>query len=204
MRARCRRREFRSGTIGIAPARERGAREAAECVMGCHVVSCFRCRVIMCSGDSGHNAVGSGPASGFFSGAIRRRVRGMAFLLSTPVSFLSPAGDGTLIRAYPARARARVGAGAVCAPDCPGAPPRASRTQGARLPFLPRGSLRASAHAGSLRTTPAAILSGGERIRCQAEKRIISNISNNPGIVPGIPSATAEKTGRGDDRGLPP
>ena len=54
------------------------------------------------------------------------------------VPFLPPPaapGGGTLIRAYPARARARVGAGAVRAPDCPRA---RGRTQGARLPSVPR------------------------------------------------------------------
>ena len=59
--------------------------------------------------------------------------------LPNPSSFRSsrPAapGGGTLIRAYPARARARVGAGAVRAPDCPRA---RGRTQGARLPSVPR------------------------------------------------------------------
>ena len=105
VRARCRRREFQTGAIGIAPARKRGA-GATGSVTGCHDMSCFPCRAVMRCGRSGHEAVGSGPASGFFSGVICLRVRGTAFLLSTPASFLSPAGGGTLIRAFRERAGA--------------------------------------------------------------------------------------------------
>ena len=151
--------------------------------MGCHGLSCFPCREVMRCGRSGHNAVSSAGVSGFFSGVFRLRFRGIAFLPFAPVPFPPLADGGTLIRAYPARAPARVGAGAVRAPDCPGAPPRASRPRGARLPSAPRRSLRTGAAAGGLRMTPAAALSGGERVRCQAEKRIISNIANIVGFA---------------------
>ena len=68
-------------------------------VMGCHVLSCFPCRAVMRCGRSGHSAVGSAGVPGSFSGVFRLRVRGMAFLLSAPVSFPPPADGGTLIRA---------------------------------------------------------------------------------------------------------
>ena len=77
-------------------------------------------------------------------------------LLPSSSSFRSPrnrpASGGTLIRAYPARAlvpvRARVGAGAVRAPDC------AHEAEGARLPQVSQGFFRAGAGMGgsSLRT----------------------------------------------------
>ena len=51
-----------------------------------------------------------------------------------PYSRVMRAGACALGRAFRA--------GAVCAPDCPGAPPRASRTQGAALPSPPRPFLR--------------------------------------------------------------
>ena len=63
---------------------------------------------------------------------------------------------GTLIRAYPARAPApagaRVGAGAVRAPDCPR--PRDARTQDAPVPSAPQGLFGAGAHRSGLRTPP--------------------------------------------------
>ena len=68
-----------------------------------------------------------------------------------------PGAAGTLIRAYPARAPAPVGArrrGAVCAPDCPGAPPRASRTQGALRPLAESGAFFAPARTAK-RSGPA-------------------------------------------------
>ena len=120
--------------------RGEGLRDVSWDVMFCHVFHAGRSCAAALPGIAPSIPPGF---PGFFSGVFRLRFRGMAFLLSAPVSFLSPAGGGTLIRAYPARARARVGAGAVRAPDCPGAPPRASRTQGARLPSASRGSLRA-------------------------------------------------------------
>ena len=66
------------------------------------------------------------------------RRRGRAFRPASPPgrgggrlrssSLLSPTGSGSLFRAYPARVRARVGAGAVRTPDC------AHETPGALLP----------------------------------------------------------------------
>ena len=79
-------------------------------VMGCHDLSCFPCRAVMRCGPSWHGAVGSGPASGPFSGVFRLHLRGMAFLLSDPVLFHPPAGGGTLIRAQTAPAPAPLGA----------------------------------------------------------------------------------------------
>ena len=89
------------------------------------------------------------PVSPRLSASVSR----MSFL--HPVSFLflpfSPPPaclcGGTLFRAYPARAQARVGAGAVHAPDCPGAPARASRTQDAPVPSASQGFFRAGANA---------------------------------------------------------
>ena len=85
--------------------------------MGCHVLSCFPCRRSCAAGVPGmmppvparlpHLREGR---PGFTSGVFRLRVRGMAFLLSAPVPFHPPAGGGTLIRAYPARAPAPLGA----------------------------------------------------------------------------------------------
>ena len=89
-----------------SPRRGNEAPGAAGSVTGCHDMSCFLCRAVMRCGRSGHEAVGSGPASGFFSGAFRLRVRGMAFLLSAPVPFHPPAAGGTLIRAFRERAGA--------------------------------------------------------------------------------------------------
>ena len=74
----------------------------------------------------------------------------MSFL--HPVSFHSVpffpsaplAGGGTLIRAFPARARARVGAGAVRAPECP----RARQMQGAPRLSAESGSFRMRAGTG--------------------------------------------------------
>ena len=125
---------------------------------------------------------------GSFSGVSRLRVRSMTFLLSTPVSFLSPAGGGTLIRAYPARVRARVGAGAVRAPDCPGTPPRASRTKGARLPSASRGSLRADANAGGLRMTPAAPYLATSGAGVKQKRELFLNFRTIPVSHPGAPS----------------
>ena len=53
-----------------------------------------------------------------------------------PVPPVPPPARRTLYRAYPARARAGVGAGAVRAPDCP----RARQAQGAPLPPAESGS----------------------------------------------------------------
>jgi len=106
---------------------------------------------------------------------------------------------GTLVRAYPARARARVGAGAVRAPDCPGAPPRASRTQGARLPSAPRGSLRADANAGSLRMTPAAPYLATSGAGVKQKRELFQIIRTIPVSHPGVPVATER-----DHRGFAP
>ena len=62
---------------------------------------------------------------------VRRVQRGGGRLRSSYL--LSPAGSGSLFRAYPARARARVGAGAVRAPDC------AREAEGALLPSASHG-----------------------------------------------------------------
>ena len=59
-----------------------------------------------------------------------------------------PATAGTLIRAYPVRARARVGAGAVRAPDCP----RARQAAGAALLSAESGSFRMRDGAGGKRS----------------------------------------------------
>ena len=165
---------------------------AAGCVMGCHALSCFPCRAVMRYSRSRHNAVGSGPASGFFLRAFRLGVRGMAFLLSAPISFHSPAGVGTLnsrVMRAGARAGGRAfGAGAVCAPDCPGAPPRASRTQGAGLPPAPRGSLRAGATAGGLRMTPAAPYLAASGPDVKSIRELFQHFRTIPVSHPGAPS----------------
>ena len=89
---------------------------------------------------------------------------------------------GTLIRAYPARAPApagaRVGAGAVCAPDCPR--PREARTQDAPIPSAPQGLSRAGAHRSSLRTPPRPDPYRHQCSGMQAQFRIISDLANKP------------------------
>ena len=62
-------------------------------------------------------------------GVRGRPGRGSVAVIVSPFA----TGSGTLFRAYPARARARVGAGAVRAPDC------AREAEGARLPSASRG-----------------------------------------------------------------
>ena len=98
-------------------------------VMGCHDLHARGAYAMACPG------MGSGYSIPF-PGLL---IFGMGLPpQSVFVPFLPPPaapGGGTLIRAYLARARARVGAGAVRAPDCPRA---RGRTQGARLPSVPR------------------------------------------------------------------
>ena len=86
--------------------------------MGCHVLSCFRCRAVMRCGRSGHGAAGSGPASPTFARAGRALPPGSfvsgfgawRFSFPLPFPFHPPAAGGTLICAYPARAPAPLGA----------------------------------------------------------------------------------------------
>ena len=69
-----------------------------------------------------------------------------------PVPPPAPPARRTLYRAYPARARAGVSAGAVRAPDCP----RARQAQGAPLPPAESGSSGLRAGAGGRRSMDAA------------------------------------------------
>ncbi len=120
--------------------------------------ACPRVRVRVC--------VAAGPSSPpwmswnvMFCHAARRKCHGLSWSAAPPVPpppvriphavppsrsvpFSPPPAPpcgGTLFRAYRARARPRVGAGAVRAPDCPRA---RGRAQGARLPSVFRGSLK--------------------------------------------------------------
>ena len=108
--------------------------------MRCHGLSCSPCAGI----------VSCGRVRGYVLRFLRLRVFGMGpsfralFVPSIPLP-VSPGWRDPYSRVMRVCARAlgrAFRAGAVCAPDCPGAPPRASRTQGATLPSPPRPFLR--------------------------------------------------------------
>ena len=149
---------LRHGDRG-APAFARPGRGDApapgSCEMSCSVM--FSMLAVMRCGRSGHGAAGSGPASptfptsvrtcregrpGFISGVFRLRFprvredmsgHGVSPFRSRSVPSARRRRDpnSRVMRACACALGRAFRAGAVCAPDCPGAPPRASRAQGA-------------------------------------------------------------------------
>ncbi len=138
-----------------APTGRRGP--VARCVMECHEMSCSAYARFICCSRFRHEVIHSSvsfcvlrspsprPRSRGPSLTVAARWRGRRMDPGSPLrsgrgdgcalrsSFLlAPTGSGSLFRAYPARApapaRARVGAGAVRAPDC------AREAEDARLP----------------------------------------------------------------------
>ena len=113
--------------------------------MMCHVLSCFPCRRSCAAGVPGMAPPVPARLPGFVSGVFRLRFprvredmsgHGVSPFRSRSVPSARRRRDpnSRVMRAC-ARALGRAfRAGAVCAPDCPGAPPRASRTQGGLLP----------------------------------------------------------------------
>ena len=110
-------------------------------VMKCHEMSCSACVWFMFREPFGHNArpiylpsarVHRRPGRPKSEPCCRHRRqcgRGSVAVIVPP----PPTGSGSLFRAYPARVRARVGAGAVRAPDC------AREAEGALLPSASHG-----------------------------------------------------------------
>ena len=159
-----------------------------------HDVSCsvmFSMPAVMRCGRSGHGAAGSGAASptfptsvrtcregrpGFISGVFRLRFprvredmsgHGVSPFRSRSVPSARRRRDpySRVMRACACALGRAFRAGAVCAPDCPGTPPRASRTHGARLPSAPQGLLHAGANRNGLRMP---LLSSGPLYGCPA------------------------------------